>query len=394
MVLLKILFFASLFVILYTYFGYPFVILLLAQIMPQRHEYEQDMFSVTIIIPAYNEETCIEKKLENTLSLDYPREKFQILVTADGSSDRTPEIVEGFKSRGVELNYIPDRNGKMAAIVRAMEFSRGDIVVFSDANNMYDIQAVRNLILPFSDPTVGATTGAKLIIEDGRDLSSAEGLYWKYESLIKKSESTIDSCVSSVGEILAVRKSIFIAPEQKIINDDHYIILDVLRRGYRVIYTPDARSYEYVSLTANDEVERRIRMNAGLYQTIALSARLLPFKRPLLIWQVISHKFLRGVIPFALLIVFLSNFLLLFMARQEAGLTVFSPINFFGIFFYLQLFFYILAFVGNAITLNGWVGKVFYLPVFLLNSNMATMMGFFSYLTNKQSHIWKRVNRK
>jgi cellulose synthase/poly-beta-1,6-N-acetylglucosamine synthase-like glycosyltransferase len=390
MFLLLILFWFSAFLILYTYIGYPLLIALLAKAWQKREEFFETSPQITVLIPAYNEEKYIAEKLENTLQLDYPRDKLQILVAADGSSDGTPEIVTSYASKGVELGYIADRNGKMAAIIRAMEFVRGEIVVLSDANNMYDKSAIRELILPFSDPKVGATTGAKLIIEDGRDLSSAEGLYWKYESAIKNSESRIDSCVSSVGEILAIRRSVFAAPKEKIINDDHYIILDILRRGYRVIYTPRARSFEYVSLTAGDEVERRTRMNAGLYQTIAMSGRLLPFRRPLLVWQVVSHKYFRAFVPFALLIMLFSNLLILLLQLEDSPATSTST---FKLLLTAQAVFYTLALIGNIFKLQGIMGKLLYLPVFLVNSNLATLKGFFSFVSNKQKHVWNKVRR-
>jgi poly-beta-1,6-N-acetyl-D-glucosamine synthase len=393
MIFLSLLFWLSLSLVVYTYLGYPLLIALIARIKPTPDLYFETFPSITFLIPAYNEEAYISKKLDNTLSLDYPRDKFQILVAADGSSDQTAEIVKSYSRHGVELSYVPDRNGKMAAIVRAVEFARGEIVVFSDANNMYDRQAIRELILPFSDPKVGATTGAKLIVEDGRDLSSAEGLYWKYESAIKKNESMIDSCVSSVGEILAIRKDAFIPPKEKIINDDHYIILDLMRRGYRVIYTSRARSYEYVSETAGDEVERRTRMNAGLYQTISMSRKLLPLNRPLLVWQTISHKYLRAFLPFAFIALYFSN-MALFIFNKSGNTSFFNlapPAA--ACFFYLQSLFYAVALTGSFFSFKGRMGKLLYLPAFLLNSNFATLMGFYKFIANKQTHVWKRVRR-
>jgi biofilm PGA synthesis N-glycosyltransferase PgaC len=393
MIFLMFIFWFSVFFILYAYLGYPLLIGLLAWVFSKPDVYIEHHPSITFMIPAYNEEKYISEKLENTLSLDYPANKIQILVVADGSSDDTVEKVESYRGKGVELSYIPDRNGKMAAIVRGMNDARGEIVIFSDANNMYDSQAVRELILPFSDPHVGATTGAKFIIEDGRDLSSAEGLYWKYESFIKKSESSLDSCVSSVGEILAIRGSAFVAPTEKIINDDHYIILKILRQGYRVIYTPLARSFEKVSQTAHDEVERRTRMNVGLFQTIAMSGQLLPFKRPLLVWQIFSHKYSRAFVPFAMLLAFFSNLVIL-LAFQTEGFRQ-SPLIFsvMSLCFVLQLIFYTLALIGTRYKSGGWMGKLLYLPVFLVNSNYAALGGFFNFFANKQSHVWKRVNR-
>lgn len=385
-------FWGSLILIAYTYFGYPLFIILLARLRGDKKRYPEYFPLVTFLIPAYNEEMHIAKKLKNTLALNYPREKLQIIVAADGSSDKTPEIVKTFVYKGVELNYEPVRNGKMAAIVRAMESTRGEIVVFSDANNMYDIQAIRELVAPFSDPHVGATTGAKLILEDDRDLSSAEGLYWKYESAIKKAESLLGSCISSVGEILAIRREIFSIPKANIINDDQFIVLDVLRRGYRVIYTPLARSYEYVSETAQDEVMRRKRMNAGLYQTISMSRELLPFQRPMLVWQMVSHKYFRGLVPFAFILALLSNLMLVFLNNKSLSFFLLSP-PYGWIFIFLQLTFYIMSILGNLLTLKGVFGKIFYLPTFLVNSNIAALAGFHSFLFNKQSHIWQKVRR-
>lgn len=381
-----ILFYLSFLAVFYSYIGYPVLIYLFSRIFSKPEKYTEIFPHITVLIPAYNEEKYIAKKLDNTLEIDYPREKMQILVAADGSSDATPDIVKSYANNGIELSYIPERNGKMAAIVRAIQFCHGEIVVFSDANNMYDLQALRKLLLPFSDSAVGASTGAKHIIEDGRDLSSAEGLYWKYESLIKASESKINSCVSSVGEILAIRREAFVAPKEKIINDDHYIILDLMRRGYRVIYVPDAHSFEYVSLTAQDEIERRTRMNAGLYQTMSLSKHLLPFQNPLLVWQVISHKYFRAIVPFALILLFVSNISIFFFSENGRALL-------FQTFLYLQFLFYFLAGLGNFINFNGVLGKVFYIPVFLFNSNLATLKGFYKFVANKQLHVWNRVGR-
>ena len=393
MTFLLFLFWASAFFILYTYFGYPILIALIAKIWPNPGVYSEIYPNVTLLISAYNEEKYISDKLDNSLSLDYPREKLQILVVADGSTDKTLEIVKTYSERSVELLYEPERNGKLAAITRAMQFSRGEIVIFSDANNMYDVKAIRELILPFSDPKVGGTTGAKHIIEDGRDLSSAEGLYWKFESTIKKNESMIGSCVGSVGEIFAIRKDAFISPAGKIILDDLYIILDLLRRGYRVIYVPQARSFEYVSVNAQDEIERRTRNNVGLYQTISLSGNLLPFDRPFLVWQIVSHKYFRVFLPFGFIIMFLTNVAIVIFFNDQYYSSAEVLFMFLLTALSLQIIFYCSAIFGNLFNIKGRMGKLLYLPVFLVNSNIAALMGFYNYFTNRRSPIWKRVRR-
>lgn len=389
-----VLFWVSVFFILYTYIGYPLLISLIARFIPSPNEEASDSdFSVTLLITAYNEEVVIEKKIENSLRLDYPREKLQILVAADGSSDRTPEIVSKFSNRGVELTHTSQRDGKMAAINRAIPHSSGEIIIFSDANNMYDSDVIRKLIIPFSDPTVGATTGAKLIIQDGGELSNAEGIYWKYESWIKTNETLFGTCTSSVGEILAIRRELYIPPPNNIINDDYYIVIDLIRRGFRVFYVPEARSFEYISATARDEMVRRSRMNTGKYQAIFMSYRLLPFNRPLILWQIISHKFFRAFLPFGFLGVLVANIFLVLLYRDIPPSLFRVSMPYAGVFLLMQFLFYFLAILGNLVKFRGLLGKLVYLPTYLVNSNLAILRGFQGFVSGKQTNIWDRVRR-
>ncbi len=391
---MAVLFWLAVSFVIYTYLGYPLLVFLLSRLRPARFPKTSELPVVTLLIAAYNEEKVIAQKLDNSLTLDYPREKLQIIVAADGSSDKTPEIVRQFEPQGVVLSYIPERNGKMAAITRAMSLACGEIVIFSDANNMYDRQAIQWLVAPYADGKVGATTGAKLIIEDGRPLSSSEGFYWKYESWIKESETRLSTCTSAVGEMLSIRKELFVAPERSIVNDDRYMVFDLIRRGYRVYYTPRARSYETVSKSAGDEIVRRTRITAGAYQTMAMAAKLLPFDRPLVLWQMVSHKFFRAFVPFVMLLALLSNFALFFWpapSSLNAFWAVAPPFN--QIFLALQGLFYGLAVLGNLFPARGKLGKLLYIPTFLVNSNLAALLGLYSFLTNKNPHLWKRVNR-
>ncbi len=392
--ILALIFWFSLFFVFYTYFGYPILIGILAM-LNQGPKWPTDHTpSVTMLIAAYNEEKVLRAKLENTLALDYPEGKLQVIVAADGSTDQIVEIVNSFADQGVRLSFVPERSGKMAAITRAMKLAIGEIVVFSDANNMYEVSAIKKLVAPFYDSKIGAAVGAKLIVEDGRNLSSAEGFYWKYESWIKKSETTVGSCTTAVGEIFAIRQSLFVAPEVNIINDDRYMVFDLLRRGYRVVYIPDARSYEYVSKSAQDELTRRSRITAGAIQTIAMSTSLLPFNRPLILWQIISHKYFRTFVPYAMILVFLSNLALVIIETQsELNLPLFLGNPLAQVFMVLQLLFFGMAVVGNVVQVKGILGKVVYLPTFLVNSNIAQVVGMYKFLTQKQSHIWKRVQR-
>ena len=392
--MLAILFWLSVFLIIYTYIGYPVLISLIAKLMPfQGRAAGISDLSVTLLVTAYNEEAVIEKKIENSLGLDYPRDRLQIIVAADGSSDRTSEIVGKFHDRGVELTHTSRRDGKLAAINRAIPQSRGDIIVFSDANNIYNPDAIRKLIAPFSDPSVGAATGAKLIIQDGSELSGAEGVYWKYESWIKTNETILGTCTSSVGEILAIRRELYIPPPNNIINDDYYIVLDLIKRGFRVFYVPEAQSFEYISATARDEMVRRSRMNTGKYQAIFMSYRLLPFNRPLLLWQIISHKYFRAFLPFGFIGALVTNIFLVLLQRDTpSSLFRVSP-PYAWVFLSMQLFFYLLAALGNLVKFRGLLGRLVYLPTYLVNSNLAILRGFYGFVTGKQTNIWERVRR-
>jgi biofilm PGA synthesis N-glycosyltransferase PgaC len=382
--------------ILYVYLGYPLFLFLLAKLYPRLPEYPLNMPNISLLIAAYNEQDVINAKLENVLALDYPIEKLQIIVVADGSSDNTPDIVRSYMKRGVELSYQPERRGKMAAINRAIPIARNEIIVFSDANNMYSPKTLRELVKPFSDPRVGGVSGSKNLLDSRDALTKADSLYWQYESFIKTQETRLGSCTGVSGEILAIRTSLFQAPPDWIINDDFFISMNILKQGYKVVYAPEARSFEYSSLTEKDEATRRSRIVAGRYQAMLLAARLLPWRNPILVWQIISHKMMRPLVPFAMIIAFLSNLLAVILPPiplQESSISFLSrPYS--QILFSLQLIFYMLALLGNKLKRKSFLGKVLYVPAFLVNSNLSAIRGLVSFFTGKQSALWKRTRRR
>ncbi len=378
----------------YVYFGYPLLLALLAR-MSRRPDFPPTAEpTLTLLIAAYNEESCIARKLDNALTLAYPRDKLQILVAADGSDDRTADIVRQYASQGVELSYQPVRQGKMAAITRALAVARGDVIVFSDANNIYETDTLRALVAPFASAQVGAVSGAKHILKDDGALSSSEGLYWKYESFIKRQETRLSSCTGVSGEIFAIRKALFAPAPRGTINDDFYLAMQVLRSGYRVVFAPAARSFERVSLTAEDEVIRRKRINAGRYQVLYRWRQFLPYKHPLLMWQIVSHKILRLFVPFFMLGAFIAN--LCALIGTPAGvsaslLRLTFPFNW--ILFGLQLAFYGLAGLGGRTARIGPLRKLAYLPAFLVNSNLAALQGWTYSLGGKDRSLWQKVRR-
>lgn len=384
-------FWLSIFLIVYSYFGYPALLWLLTKI--KRVEMSREAYepSVTLLIAAYNERAAIVAKLENALVLDYPREKLQILVTNDGSDDGTGEIVRSFAERGVEMVSGEERGGKMQAIKRGVKAARGEIVVMSDATNAYSPNTIRALVAPFVDPSVGIASGAKHIPKGDGALGSSEGLYWKYESWIKREETKLGNCINVTGEIYAFRKPLFGSPPDTVINDDFYMMVNVLKQGYRVVYTPDAQSWERVSQTAADEVERRARINAGRYQAMAMASKFMPYDRPLVVWQIISHKFTRPLVPFGMILAFLANLVAL-LPNQRVGFFALDPF-WARIFLGLQLFFYLLAILGRYFK-GGLLGKILYLPTFLVNSNWAALKGFWRFISRRQTTLWERVQRR
>jgi len=388
------LFWLSIFGIAYTYAGYPLLLAILAYFRPGLPDYPSFTPSITLLIAAYNEEVDIKQKLENSLALDYPADQLQILVADDGSDDDTVKIVKSFARQGVELSSDPQRKGKMSAINRAMKKARGEIIVLSDANAMYDMSTLRALTAPFSEPKVGAVIGAKIIQSGDGLLGDSEGAYWKYESWISKQETRLGYCTVSVNGMLAIRKKNFEFPPENIINDDFYILMGVIRKGYRSIYAPQAHSIKRISHSAQDEMIRRTRMNAGRYQAIAIAPHILPWRHPLVIWQVISHKFLRPLVPFGMILAFLANLASVIWPAAQGNYNLWRlamPFNW--IFLGLQSIFYLLAWLGNYLKLPGKTGRLMYITTFLVNSNLAALMGLIRYITRQQSVIWKRVQR-
>jgi poly-beta-1,6-N-acetyl-D-glucosamine synthase len=390
--MIAVIFWLCIVFIVYTYVGYPLVLYLLAKTRKKKATYPPYQPTVTLLIAAYNEETWISRKLDNALESDYPSDKLQILVVADGSDDSTPEIIRSYQGKNVELCFQPVRQGKMEAINRAIEYVTGQVVVFSDANNMYEAGTLSALVQPFSDPTVGGVSGAKHVIKGDDPLSESEGLYWKYESFIKKQETLLGSCSGVSGEIFAIRRSLFEPALKGIINDDFYLAMRLLSRGYRIIYTPLARSYERVSLSKEDEIIRRTRINAGRYQALRFFNQIFPKKYPILMWQVFSHKVFRLLIPFGMIGAFVASLFSVIPIFTQSGssfLRLTGPFNW--ILLALQCVFYLLAWIGNA--KNGKPGKILYLPTFLVNSNLAALQGFIRFLSGRETALWKRVRR-
>ena len=364
----------------YTFVGYPLLLAVWARLRPRpirtAHDYTP---CVSLIIAAYNEEAVIEAKLANCHALDYPPEQLEVIVAADGSDDRTAELA-GRDTR-VTVLHQSQRRGKVAAINRAVDVAQGEILVFSDANNRYLPETLRRLVAPFADPAVGVVTGRKAIDDgSGRPLDRAEGLYFRYESKIKDWESRIGSVTGVSGEILAVRRAAFRPPPAGTVLDDFMLAMHAALDGWRVAYAPDAISLEPASATLSDEAMRRTNIVTGRYQALW---RLFPemLRRPQLAWQVISHKALRALIPFAMLAAGLSNLWLARWTRLARVLML------------LQTTFYSAAALGWWNERQGRRNRWLYLPYYFCRVNFAAVRGLQRFLSRGNPALWPKVRR-
>ncbi len=374
-------FISSILLIAYTFFGYPALLALWARLRPRGVASDPGLTpTVSLIIAAYNEADVIEAKLRNCFALDYPHDLLEIIVAADGSDDATAELASG--DPRVKVLYQPERKGKMAAINRAVSEAQGEILIFSDANNLYTPDTLRALLAPFGDPAVGVVTGRKAIDDgSGRALDRAEGLYWRYESKIKEWESRIGSVTGVAGEILAVRRAAFRAPPVGTVNDDFVLAMLAAIDGWRVVYAPHAVSLEPASATLDDEATRRSRIVTGRYQALWQLLPSMVRKRPQLAWQVISHKGLRPFVPFAMLTTLLSNLALLRGAAWARWMVA------------LQGAFYGGALVGWWNEARGRRNRWLYLPYYFCRVNGASVQGLQRFLSRRNHALWAKAKR-
>lgn len=389
-VALELLFWLAAAVCLYAYAGYGVVIALLAKLRPAPvHSDDAYRPAVSLIICAYNEEAVIADKLENSLALNYPADRLEIIVVSDGSTDRTPQLVEQYAARAggrrIVALHQPERRGKPAAANRAATVATGDILVFSDANSMYNPDAIAKMVRHFADPAVGCVAGEKRIREvAGERVSHQAGLYWRYESFLKRMDSAVWSVVGAAGEIMAVRRAVFTPPEPDSFIEDFILSMRIAGQGYRVIYEPAAISLEEAPAADADEFERKARIAAGGFQSIVRLRGLLHPRHGMLAFQYLSHRVLRwAVVPF----------LLPLLAGLNLLLLPSRPV-FYGLILLGQALLYGAAALGMLLK-DRPLGRVKFIsvPTYLVVMNLAVLAGLYRYLGGKQPVTWKKVER-
>ncbi len=309
---MKFLFWVLFILIAYTYAGYPFLLWVLGKGMRKPVKKVANEPTVTVILSAFNEEKHIEAKLSNLLDMDYPDEKIEILVGSDGASDATDEIISKVRSPRVRFFRFVSNLGKPSVLNALVQEARGSVLVFTDARQAFDRQAIRMLVRNFSDPAVGCVSGelyfkneTKGRIEKGMDA------YWRYEKFLRRNESEIGSMLGATGAIYAIRRELYAKLPVDILVDDMYTPLRIVSRGYRAVFESEAKAYDRPSTKSREELKRKVRTLAGNYQIFFLLPRLLVPGKSSVAWQLISHKLMRLLIPFFLFGLFVANLFLL-----------------------------------------------------------------------------------
>jgi len=379
---MSVLFWISVSVVVYSYLLYPLLLLALEILQKQKHFKKEGITpGVSIVIAAYNEEKVIKQRIENCLSLDYPKELLEIIIASDGSDDQTGSIVRQYSSRNVILKDYKERRGKVNVLNETVPQAKHPIIIFSDANASFHPDAVRNIVRHFADEHIGAVCGRLYFVnsQDG-ETGELEGVYWRYETLLKKLEGKRGSLMGANGAIYAIRKELFEACPSDTIIEDFFIPMKILQRGFAVIYDPRAEAVEETAQKIVHEKERRIRIGAGDYQALF---RLLPMLNPLRGFSALafwSHKVLRWLSPFFLITALVSN---LFLLDEKV----------YFILFILQGGFYLSALFGQALAWSGMSIKVFNLCYYFVSMNLALLLGFFRFLLGTQKAAWHRTQR-
>jgi poly-beta-1,6-N-acetyl-D-glucosamine synthase len=392
MMLLKLLFWFSLLIVAYSYIGYGIVLYVLVRLKKAFSHRKQEQRppaedpAVSLVVSAFNEEEFIERKIQNSLELDYPADKLQIIFITDGSTDRTPEIVGQYPV--IQLLHEPERRGKGAAMNRAIGFVRTPLVIFSDANTLLNKEGVRNITRHYADPRVGGVAGEKKIISAARDKAagSGEGIYWKYESFLKKLDAGFHSVVGAAGELFSVRTALFEPVERNAVIEDFVLSLQVCMKGYVVQYEPGAYAMETASANMKEEQKRKVRIAAGAFQAMIILKGLFNiFKYPLLSFQFISHRILRWTLcPLCLVILLAANI----------ALAMIGSGDFYLVFLCLQIVFYTFAGIGWALANRNVRVKLLYIPYYFLFMNLAVFIGFWRFIRRKQSVLWEKSARQ
>jgi poly-beta-1,6-N-acetyl-D-glucosamine synthase len=376
--------------IFYTYIGYGLFLLLIVNFknkisVKKNHVNTEYLPEVTMVVAAYNEEDCINDKIINTLELDYPKNKISYLFVTSGSTDKTKSIIQ--KHKEITLLHTDKREGKIEAINQAMKLVKSEIVIFSDANAMINKMGVKEIIKHYKNKKIGGVAGEKRILKTKKNKAagSGEGIYWRYESFLKKYDFKLYSTVGAAGELFSIRTKLYQNVEKNILLDDFIISMRIAKQGHIIAYEPNAYAQESGSESIKEEMKRKIRISAGGIQSIIILSELLNiFKYGILSFQYISHRVLRwSITPIALLILFPLN---LVLCNQSSH-------SIYKIILICQITFYFLAILGWIFENINIKMKLLYIPYYFTFMNFCLIIGFFNFLKGSQTVLWEKAKR-
>lgn len=382
--ILIIIYWASIAMIVYAYFGYPVLLCLVSKVRGKGIRKQEIYPFVSVIIAAHNEQEGIERKLLNTLQLDYPKDKYEVIVASDASEDRTNEIVGRFREKGVRLVTFSEHHGKTFVQNEAVRQAAGEILVFSDATTVYEPDLLKRLVRNFADPAVGGVGGELMYVNKQRtSVGEGNGLYWEYEKFLKQHESAITSLIGVSGCCYAVRKELY-EPIDHDLMSDFVVAQMIYKKGKRVVYEPQALSYEETSVTSKDEFRMRVRVCVRtLYGLWRMRGVLNPFRYGFFAFQLISHKIARYAVPVFMILLMLSNALLYALTLSL----------FYGATLLFLLLFFVCAFVGLLSRRKKHL-LIFYVPFYFCITNGALLVGIVYFLQGKNLVTWKPLREK
>lgn len=376
----QIIFWTSVFALFYVYVGYPLLVWLVGALRPRAVKKKEIEPTVTILITAYNEENAIRGKLENTLQIDYPKRKLEILIASDGSTDKTDEIVKEFAAQGVKLFRQEGRVGKTFTQNKAVEQTNGEIILFSDATTNYSKDVLRAILPNFADKSVGCVAG-KLIYVDKTESGVGKGAksYWNYETFIKESESLACSLIGASGCLYAVRKSAY-QPMYAEACSDFLICTVVYRQGFRSVYESEAVCTEETNRHTKNEFQMRVRVISQTFTDLWRNREMLnPLRSGFYAIELISHKVLRYAVPLFLLLIFITSVILDFYLNIFIGI------------FAIQVFFYCAAFTAWLFERKGKKLGVLAIPLYFVLANLASAIGFYKFLRGERFASWETI---
>jgi poly-beta-1,6-N-acetyl-D-glucosamine synthase len=380
---------AGLGTIAYVLAGYPAAIMAWSRLKGETTGAPVLVRPISVVISAHNEAAVIGPKLQSIAQGSYPLDQLQVIVSDDGSTDGTAEVARSV-APWAQIVRVQERTGKMGAMQRAMHCVRHDIVVFTDAENILHPDALTELLAPFGDPHVGAVNGAFRPIGGSETVSTGERLYWRYEDAIKRAESNVGSLTSILGALFAVRAELVPELPLRLINDDFFLGMQVARRGYKVAYAPGAVTWENGAASLTGDAVRRARMTAGRWQTVRHWREILPVDSPLVMWQVVSHKYLRLALPLAMGAALVGS--VVEVAAQGSGPRSATRAR---LLLAAQLGGYAAALAANRIPMRLGPLRVGSQALrYLVRSNLASAEGFWKFLrTPEELALWDRVDK-